>query len=168
MCYHAGLTVEAVRPFSIVECVQMSYPPLLVKRLYPCAKIPTYGSKGAIGLDLYAYNQSHEIVVEPGTWMLVKTGISIAVPDGYYGRIAPRSGLALKAGIDVLAGVIDSDYRGEIGVILFNHSNFLFEIKTGDRVAQLILERADRLSPVEVDELPDTERGSAGYGSTGV
>lgn len=155
-------------PFFVSERDPMLYPPLLVKRLDPYATIPTYGSKGAIGLDLYAYNPVWKVFIDPGQRMLVKTGISIAVPEGYYGRVAPRSGLALKAGIDVLAGVIDSDYRGEVGVVLINHSNFIFEIKNGDRIAQLILERADRLAPIETNALPDTERGSDGYGSTGV
>lgn len=139
-------------------------PPLLVKRLTATAKVPVRGTAKAVGLDLFADDQK---VLEPGERALIKTGIAVAIPEAYYGRVAPRSGLALKAGIDVLAGVIDSDYRGEVGVILINFSDFLFEIRPGDRVAQLILERADQLPVEERDELPDTDRGASGYGSTG-
>lgn len=139
---------------------------LLVKRLHPAATCPSYGSAGAIGLDLTAH-MSHVFLLEPGERELIKTGIAVAIPEGYYGRIAPRSGLALNHGIGVLAGVIDSDYRGEIGVVLINHSYTPVEIKDGMRIAQLILERADRLPVVVVGDLPDTDRGSNGYGSTG-
>ena len=90
------------------------------------------------------------------------------MPHGTYGRIAPRSGLALKAGIDVGAGVVDSDYRGPLGVLLFNHSDSDFNITTGDRVAQLILERIAVAEVEETDELTDTDRGHGGFGSTGV
>lgn len=140
-------------------------PPLLVKKIHQDAQLPTYGSEGAIGLDLYA---AHDLVL--GDWGdhdTVRTGISIAIPHGYYGRIAPRSGLAARHAIDVLAGVVDEDYRGEIKVLLINHGPKSVEIKKGDRVAQLILERADRPQVIEVETLKDTERGSKGYGSTG-
>ena len=92
--------------------------------------------------------------------MVVKTGISIAVPEGCYGRIAPRSGLAVKKFIDVGAGVIDADYRGEVGVVLFNHSEEDFKVKPGDRIAQLILEKIDTPQVKEVEELPDTTHGA--------
>lgn len=99
--------------------------------------------------------------------LLVPTGISVAIPPGYYGRIAPRSGLALKNSIDVGAGVIDGDYRGKVGVILFNFDDQPFVISAGDRIAQLILEKYAE-APVEVvDTLPPTTRGSGGFGSTG-
>ena len=98
----------------------------------------------------------------------MKTGISIAVPDGCYGRIAPRSGLAVKNYIDVGAGVIDADYRGEVGVVLFNHYDEDFHIKKGDRFAQLILEQIKTPPVKETADLPSTERGEIGFGSTGV
>ena len=143
---------------------------LKVKRLNADARLPAYGSDGAIGMDLVAALLPLPLttIIEPGYHRLIPTGISVAIPSGFYGRIAPRSGLALKHGIDVLAGVIDSDYRGEIGVILINHSDKPFDIRHGDRIAQLILERAERLPVVEVDDLDDTSRGAQGFGSTGL
>ena len=128
------------------------------------ARAPTYGSEGAIGLDLYA---SEDVVVWHNTVTPVGTGIAVAVPPGYYGRIAPRSGLALKHAIDVMAGVIDSDYRGEIKVLLARCAPGHFVVKRGDRIAQLILERADRAELQYVSSLGDTARGAAGFGSTG-
>jgi dUTP pyrophosphatase len=142
-------------------------PSLLVKRLTGNAILPKKGSYGAAGYDI---SSNCDIVVYPrGGRALVTTGLAIFIPSGTYGRIAPRSGLALKAGINVGAGVIDSDYRGEVGVILFNHSDTEFAIKSGDRIAQLILERIeDRADVVEVGDLADTNRGANGFGSTGV
>jgi dUTP pyrophosphatase len=102
-----------------------------------------------------------------GKRKVVKTGISIAIPPGYYGRVAPRSGLAVKKGIDVLAGVIDGGYRGEIGVVLQNLSNEDYPFKKGDRVAQLILEQCNTIDWVELDELKDSARSDGGFGSTG-
>ena len=99
---------------------------------------------------------------------MVKTGISVAIPEGCYGRIAPRSGLAVKRFIDVGAGVIDADYRGGIGVVLFNHSGEDFVVKPGDRIAQLLLEKIETPTVKEAEELPDTKRGTDGFGSTGV
>lgn len=100
--------------------------------------------------------------------VLVPTDLSLCVPSGTYGRIAPRSGLALKCGIDVGAGVLDSDYRGPLGVLLFNHSDSDFSIAAGDRIAQLILEKIAVADVEEADELTNTERGLGGFGSTGV
>ncbi|MDC1215658.1 dUTP diphosphatase [bacterium] len=99
---------------------------------------------------------------------LVKTDLSIAIPKDTYARVAPRSGLAWKHFIDVGAGVVDYDYRGNVGVILFNHSDTDFAIQHGDRVAQLILERITTPEVVEVEDLDDTARGAGGFGSTGV
>lgn len=104
----------------------------------------------------------------PFVFIKVKTDISIAFPHGFYARVAPRSGLAWKNSIDVGAGVIDVDYRGNVGVILFNHSDDDFKIAHGDRIAQLILERIITPDVVEVDELDETERNAGGFGSTGV
>jgi len=97
----------------------------------------------------------------------VPTGISVALPPGCYGRIAPRSGIALKHAIDVGAGVIDSDYRGEVKVLLFNHSDDAFAVHIGDRIGQLICEQCLIVPIVEVPELDSTERGAQGFGSTG-
>jgi dUTP pyrophosphatase len=144
---------------------------LRVKRLTPTAKLPTRGSAQAIGLDLYAdvTEARGAIEIRPGYRALVSTGIAIALPPGYDGRVAPRSGLALKQGIDVMAGVIDEDYRGEIHALLLNTNQWeTFWVKPGDRIAQLILERADIMPVVEVDGLDATVRGANGYGSTGV
>lgn len=137
---------------------------LAVKRLRPSATLPTRGSAEAAGLDLY---NSDPVEIPAGGRALVKTGIAISLPPGYYGRVAPRSGLAVKSGIDVGAGVIDSDYRGEVGVLLFNFGSEVFRAEAGTRVAQLIVEPVVLVQPVEVSDLDDTQRGAGGFGSTG-
>eukprot|EP00741_Cyanophora_paradoxa_P005917 tig00000949_g5735.t1 len=138
---------------------------LRVKKLSENATIPVRGSKLAAGYDL---SSAYECVVPAHGKLIVLTDIAIAVPEGHYGRVAPRSGLAAKHFIDTGAGVIDADYRGNVGVVLFNHSDKPFEVKKGDRVAQLILERISTPDVVEVDDLDSTERGAGGYGSTGI
>ena len=131
----------------------------------PNATIPTRGSAGSIGLDLYS-NMATRIY--SGCRRLVSTGIAVAIPTGYYGRVAPRSGLALKHGIDILAGVVDSDYRGELFVLMHNtDTNGPYYVQPGDRIAQLILERADVLPIQIVTDLEESVRGEAGFGSTG-
>ncbi|KAE8876274.1 hypothetical protein PF005_g13834 [Phytophthora fragariae] len=142
-----------------------SAPVLRVKKLTPEAILPTRGSMLAAGLDLSA---AYDAVIPAGGKGLVKTDLVIAVPDGCYARVAPRSGLALKKFIDTGAGVIDADYRGNVGVILFNHAAEDFPVKRGDRVAQLILEKIEYPEIQEVDEIEDTARGAGGFGSTGV
>lgn len=137
---------------------------LFVKKLSKDATIPSRGSKFAAGYDL---SSSVDLVIQARTHALVKTDISIKIPTGHYGRVAPRSGLTLKNALDVGAGVIDEDYRGNVGVILFNHSNNDFVIKKGDRIAQLILEKISTPEVIEVEDLDETERGEKGYGSTG-
>ena len=127
--------------------------------------VPRRSSAGAAGFDL---SSAASVVVPSRGRAMVPTDLSIAVPDGTYGRIAPRSGLALRSGIDVGAGVVDADYRGPLAVVLFNHSDKDFSIQTGDRIAQLILEKIAIAEVEERDELSDTERGQAGFGSTGV
>ena len=137
-----------------------------VKKLSENATIPTQGTKFAAGYDLYA---AEDEVVVCGTRKLIKTNISMEITPGYYGRIAPRSGLAYKSGIDVLAGVIDSDYRGDIGVILYNtDKNIDFVVKKGDRIAQIIFEACYSATLNSVENLDNTLRQSGGYGSTGV
>ena len=148
----------------------------LVKLLNPAAKPPVRGSSDAAGYDLHAFDEELQKtdadttplgVVHAHSRAIVKTGISVAIPEGYYGRVAPRSGLAVKAGIDVGAGVIDRDYRGEVGVVLFNHSDKDFTYSNGDRIAQLILTAYASPAVTVVDNLDDTYRGSGGFGSTG-
>lgn len=135
-----------------------------MKLLSPNAQAPTKGSLLAAGYDIYA---STPTTVPARGKVLVDTDISIAVPAGTYGRVAPRSGLAAKHSIDCGAGVIDADYRGPLKVLLFNFSDADFEIKHGDRVAQLILERIVTPPVVVVQELSETARGVGGFGSTG-
>ena len=139
---------------------------LKVKLLSEKSKLPTRANSTDAGLDLYSIEK---LAVIPNTRRLIKTGICIEIPEGYYGRIAPRSGLSIKNGIDVLAGVIDSSYRGELGVVLYNtdKSNPVL-IHEGDRIAQLIIEKHYNLPVEEVSELSVTERGNGGFGSTGV
>lgn len=138
---------------------------LLARRLSPVAKLPARGSTGAAGFDLAA---AEATVVKARGHAIAKTGLSIAIPPGTYARIAPRSGLAAKHMIHAGAGVVDADYRGEVGVVLFNHGDADFFVEVGDRVAQLILERISTVNCIEVDSLDATERGANGFGSTGV
>ncbi len=138
---------------------------LMVKKLSPTAILPIRGSKGAAGFDLSA---AHSGVVPAGGMSMIKTDLAIATPPGTYGRVAPRSGLALKKSIATGAGVIDADYRGNVGVILFNHGKEDFVVNHGDRVAQLVLERVCMARAQEVDELPETARSGGGFGSTGI
>jgi len=138
---------------------------LRVKRLSPEAVLPVRGSVHAAGFDLAA---AQAATVPAGGKAIVKTGLSIAIPEGTYARIAPRSGLAAKRMINVGAGVVDFDYRGEVGVVLFNHGPEAFEVAVGDRIAQLILEKVSMVECVEVDSLEETARGAGGFGSTGV
>lgn len=134
-----------------------------LKKLSEAAKIPTRGSDFAAGYDLYA---TEDYVLLPLHRKLFKTGISIAIPNGLYGRIAPRSGLAFKDGIDTLAGVIDEDYRGDVGVILINLGDKPKEVKTGDKIAQIIFETYHESTFQEVTELSASVRATGGFGST--
>jgi len=137
---------------------------LLIKKLVVNARTPTRGSKFSAGYDLYS---AENITVKAKNRSLVSIGLAIKVPEGYYGRIASRSGLAVKYGIDVGAGVIDSDYTGPVKVLLFNHGDEDFVVSEGDRVAQLIIEKIGHLNINVVNELTETIRGSGGFGSTG-
>ena len=138
---------------------------LKVVKLSDNAIIPTKGSKYAAGYDLYS---AHDYELDARGKVLVKTDIQIEVPTGTYGRIAPRSGLAWNNHIDIGAGVIDSDYRGNIGVVMFNHSETPFLIKKGDRIAQLICEKIVYADVLVLNSLDMTKRGDGGFGSTGV
>jgi|TARA_B100000029_G_scaffold103227_1_gene93700 dUTP pyrophosphatase len=141
---------------------------VLVKKLNPEAKLPSYKTKGSSGMDLMALVEE-KIIVKPNSSELIPTGLSIAIPEDLEIQIRPRSGLAAKHNISVLntPGTIDSDYRGELKIILYNHSNKDFIVNKNDRVAQMILVPVLKVDFEEVDELPDTIRGSGGFGSTG-
>ena len=137
-----------------------------IKKFSDNATIPTQGTNFAAGYDLYA---AEDATIVCGTRKLVKTNISMAITTGYYGRIAPRSGLAYKNGIDVLAGVIDCDYRGDIGVILYNTDKDIdFIVKKGDRIAQIIFEACYSVNFNETNTLDNTVREDGGFGWTGV
>lgn len=156
---------------------------LLIKKVISDAIIPSYGSGTAAGLDLHAYGDHS---VEGGERKLIPTGLRVQwvssnslgevheeaheeTPDQYYLRIAPRSGLAVKHSIDIGAGVIDSDYRGEVKICFINNSDKVYQISHGDRIAQGILERIKRFESIEeVEELGETDRGEGGFGSTGL
>ena len=141
---------------------------VLVKKLDPKVEIPTYKMPGSSGLDLMAF-LNEPIKLLPKSSCLVPTGLSVAFPDNYEVQIRPRSGLAAKNNISVLntPGTIDSDYRGEIKIILFNHGTKEFVIRNKDRVAQMILAPINKMDLEEVQNLPDTLRGKGGFGSTG-
>ena len=127
---------------------------------------PARASQGAAGYDLYCDEES--VTIEPGQRKMISVGFSVAVPYGYYARIAPRSSLAWKHGIDVGAGVIDADYRGLVRVILFNFGEDAFTANRGDRIAQMILEKITTPEVCVVVDLRTTARGSGGFGSTGL
>lgn len=131
-------------------------------------ELPKYATPQSAGMDLRA-NISEPIVLMPMERKLIPTGLCIALPQGYEAQIRPRSGLALKHGITVLnsPGTIDSDFRGEIGVVLINLSSVLFTIEPGERIAQMVIARHEQGEFIEVEELDETERGDGGYGSTG-
>ena len=141
---------------------------VLIKKLDPQVKIPNYKTAGASGMDLMAFIKE-PIKLAPKSSCLVPTGLSVAFSKDYEIQIRPRSGLAAKSNISVLntPGTIDSDYRGEIKIILFNHGNNEFVINNNDRVAQMILLPINKMQLEEVENLPDTLRGKGGFGSTG-
>jgi dUTP pyrophosphatase len=133
---------------------------LLVQKLSPTTQIPTRATPGSAGYDLHA---TEETTIPPSERTLIKTGIAIKTPLGTYGRIAPRSGLAVKNSIDVVAGVVDPDYQGEVRVALANQGKLPFMVKTGNRITQLLLEKVRTPPPCEVDSLPSTSRGEGGF-----
>ncbi|EAQ92683.1 dUTP pyrophosphatase [Chaetomium globosum CBS 148.51] len=142
----------------------MASPALLIKKLSDKARLPTRGSAFAAGYDLFA---ARPTTIPARGKALVDTDISMSLPAGTYGRIAPRSGLAAKHFIDTGAGVIDADYRGPVKVLLFNHADADYAVQEGDRVAQLIIERIYTPEVLEVQELEESVRGAGGFGSTG-
>ena len=133
----------------------------------PTLALPAYAQAGDAGLDLAA---ATSVTLPPGGRQLVRTGLQVAIPEGYAGLVLPRSGLALRSGVTVLnaPGLIDSGYRGEIGVLLVNHGGLAVTIGRGERIAQLVIQAVARASLVEVRVLPSSARGDGGFGSTGV
>jgi dUTP diphosphatase len=137
---------------------------LRFKRLDSRATLPSRGSASAAGLDIHAIE---DLTIQPGERALARTGLAVAIPEGYYGRLAPRSGLATKNGLDVLAGVIDADYRGEIRCLLYNTGDEAIHLPAQSKVCQLIIEKIITPTAVWADEISETDRGSGGFGSTG-
>lgn len=129
--------------------------------------VPRFAHEGDAGADLFS---SDAVTIDPGRWELIGTGVSVAIPFGFAGFVLPRSGVALREGVTVLnaPGLIDAGYRGEVKVTLINHSENAFDVTVGDRIAQLVLMAVPAVEFVEVESLDDTERGTGGFGSTGV
>ena len=143
---------------------------IAVKRVRDRAiKLPLYMTPLAAGMDLCAAVEEGEVVLEPGQWRLIPTGIAIALPDGYEAQVRPRSGLALRHGVTLLntPGTVDADYRGEVGCIMINLGPEPFVIKDGDRIAQLVVHQVCRAELEVVEELPASTRGAGGFGHTG-
>jgi len=140
---------------------------VLLKRLKEDAKIPCYAHEGDAGLDLFS---AEEVTIEPGERKLIGTGFNIAVEKGYEAQVRPKSGLAINYGIGVLnsPGTIDASYRGEIKVIVINHSKEPFTIGKGTKIAQMVLTKIEKAEIVEVKELDETSRNKGGFGSTGL
>lgn len=137
---------------------------LKFKRLDPRATLPTRGSQSSAGLDIYSLDA---VTIGPGERSLARTGLSVAIPEGFYGRVAPRSGLAVKQGLDVLAGVIDSDYRGELLCLLYNTGDTTVMLPATTKICQLIIEQIATPEAAWSDDLSETARGAGGFGSTG-
>lgn len=137
---------------------------LRFKQLDPKATLPSRGSSFAAGLDICSIE---DLIIPPHQRATARTGLAVAIPHGFYGRVAPRSGLAVKQGLDVLAGVIDSDYRGELCCVLYNTSDTPIELPAGSKVCQLIVEKIITPKAAWVNDLDETARGAGGFGSTG-
>ena len=137
---------------------------LKVKLLHEKAKVPYRANPEDAGLDIFS---TEKLTILPKEWAKVPIGIAMEIPPGYYGRIAPRSGLALNYGIDVFAGVIDSSYRGEIAALLYNAGGLPFEIEVGQKVAQIVIEICQIWTPEVVLDIPGSPRGTGGFGSSG-
>jgi dUTP pyrophosphatase len=137
---------------------------LSFKKLNERAVLPSRGSLYSAGLDLYSLE---DLTIAPKQRILARTGLAVAIPEGYYGRIAPRSGLALRTGLDVLSGVIDADYRGEIGCLLYNTGDEIIELPAQSKICQFIIEKIITPEAAWADEIDETDRGSGGFGSTG-
>ena len=141
---------------------------VLIKKLDPNVKLPSYKTKGASGMDIMAFIKE-PINIKPQSSALISTGLSVAFSEDFEIQIRPRSGLAAKNNISVLntPGTIDSDYRGELKILIFNHGNKDFEVNCGDRIAQMVLIPVVKMELKETNNLPETIRGEGGFGSTG-
>jgi dUTP pyrophosphatase len=137
---------------------------LSFKKLDERAVLPSRGSLYSAGLDLYSLE---DLTITPKQRILARTGLAVAIPERHYGRIAPRSGLALRTGLDVLSGVIDADYRGEIGCLLYNTGDETINLPAQSKICQLIIEKIITPEAAWADEIDETDRGSGGFGSTG-
>jgi len=139
-----------------------------LKKNHPIS-LPQYMTEGSSGMDLFA-SLEEEVILLPGERRLIPTGISVAIPEGFEGQIRPRSGLAIRKGIGLVngPGTIDSDYRGEVGILLINFGKDPFAIRNGERIAQMVISRVFRSILVEVDDLPPTQRQEGGFGHTGI
>ncbi|MFW0862164.1 MAG: dUTP diphosphatase [Candidatus Komeilibacteria bacterium] len=135
-----------------------------IKKLHPDTKLPSYANKGDAGMDVFSLEDK---AIKPGERYLFKLGFAMEIPDGYVGLFWDKSGIASKHGIHTLAGVIDSIYRGEFGVVMLNTSDESYEFKKGDKLAQLLIQPIVSPELEEVEELSDTNRGDGGFGSTG-
>jgi dUTP pyrophosphatase len=144
---------------------------IYVKRLKKSRRVsmPQYMTEGASGMDLFACLEG-DMTLGPGERKLIPTGIAVAIPEGFEGQVRPRSGLAVQKGIGIVngPGTIDSDYRGEIGVLLINFGNESFTIRDGERIAQIVISQVFRMTLEEVDDLPPTRRQGGGFGHTGM
>ncbi|EFO15355.2 dUTP diphosphatase [Loa loa] len=156
--------VKALIP-EIISSAEMERKCVYFKKLSENAHIPTYGSEWAAGADLYS---AYDCVIPAKDKASVGTDLQVQIPRGHYGRIAPRSGLAVQKFIDVGAGVVDSDYRGHLSVVVFNFGTEDFHVKKGDRIAQFICEKISHCDFIEVKSLDKSDRGTGGFGSTGV
>lgn len=136
-----------------------------ISRTNPNAKIPAYAKNGDAGMDFYSLEN---LILKPGARRLVTTGIKMEIPEGYAGLIWDKSGLAINNGLKVIGGVIDSGYRGEIKVGLINLGEKIFEIKHGDKIAQMLIQKTEKVELFETEILSETERGESGFGSTGL
>jgi len=136
---------------------------LYFKRLDQRATLPTRGSSSSAGLDIHSID---DLTIEPGQRTVARTGFSVAIAEGFYGRVAPRSGLAVKQGLDVLAGVIDADYRGELLCALYNTGHATISLPAGTKICQLIIEKIATPEAAWSEDLSETARGAGGFGST--
>jgi len=159
---HMQTESQWVPPLS--KLAYSSFKTIKIKKISTDATTPTRSNLSDAGWDLYSSEETH---IQPGHRALVKTGIAMEIPEGFAGLIWPRSGLAVKNGIDVFAGVVDAGYRGDVGVCLFNSSAQEVHIKQGDRISQILFQSIPQFRIVEATELTDTNRGSGGFGSTG-
>lgn len=134
------------------------------KKIYPDAILPQTMRTGDAAMDFYAYNNYQ---VKPGERVVASTGVAIAIPDGYWGNVRDRGGLAAKHGIHTMAGVVDANYRGEVQIVIINLGSETYDIKKGDRICQMIIERHEQVELDEVEELDETNRGEGRFASSG-